>query len=534
MATWKKVLLEGDIDLTAASVSGNEADLIVPQNSGLSLAGTGVSDIGQTQHAQNVLIGADAADVTLKIDIMGTAEYSGSVDSSNDFLLIHDATQTSGSALRRVSVSDLADSITSGTTDITFTGDSGTTNALDSNASVLIEGGTGIDTVAAVVGSDSGKVTINANVDPVIFTGTSDTSTAQANDSGMIRAHGDNFEIVFDNVLKIKSQGVTSAEIANGTIMDADINANAGIDQDKIDTFTATHKVSLNALNIENGAAAANSNAFDVADKMVFYDASDEIGSGAHNYTGTIQQFQDFISDNVGGVANAHADITGAADVTGNANNLQYIKSMDFDQYGHVLSTTQGTIPNAGFNQAGIVTATNQTFSGVKRLDEIVITDDAVGATGNLTVEGAATIVGNTTIQGDLIVEGETTTLNVGTLNVEDKDIVGAVPAAADAYATNVGGAQAAQAGASAGGFFLASHHGTDTNYFAGFQWKSGNSLTGWTVRDTASTAGTLSDNFCVAVMDFDSQSGEPTVDSAGVGSFLFNTADDALYIRTV
>ena len=518
MATWKKVLLEGDVDISSASVTGNQADLVTANNSGL--AGG----------ANNVLIGSDSDDVSLKVDIVGTDTLSGDVDTTNDFLLIHDASSGSGGELRKVSVSSLADEFTTGTTDITVTGDSGTTNAMDSNAALLIEGGTGVTTVASSTGSDAGKLVINASVAPVLYnTGDTLTSTTTAANSGMIQPHADMFDFVGNtNVLKVKQGGISSNEIENGTILNADISDNANIDQDKIETITATHKVSLNAVNIENGASAANSNAFDVADKMVFYDVSEEIGSGAHNYTGTIQQFQDFISDNVGGVGNAHEGITGAADVVGNANNLQYIKGLEIDQYGHVTDTTQGTIPNAAVNQAGIVTAISQGFSGHKTFDRITITDDnAFTGSGY----GALLVEGNTTINGNLTVQGDTTTLNVGELNVEDKTIVAAVPDTA--YSSDPAGAIEAQGAASAGGFFLQSHYGTDTAKFAGFEWKSGNSLTGWTVRDTATTANVSSDNFCVSIMDFASQSGEPTEDSAGVGAFLYNTADDALYIRT-
>ena len=517
MATWKKVLLEGDVDISSGAVTGNQADLVTANNSGL--AGG----------SANVLIGSDSDDVSLKVDIVGTDTLSGDVDTTNDFLLIHDASSGSGGELRKVSVSSLADEFTTGTTDITVTGDSGTTNAMDSNAALLIEGGTGVTTVASSTGSDAGKLVINASVAPVIFnTGDSLTSTTTAANSGMIQPHGDNFDFQASNVLRVKQGGITSNEIANGTIVNADISDNANIDQDKIETITATHKVGLNAVNIENGSSAANSNAFDVADKMVFYDVSEEIGSGAHNYTGTIQQFQDFISDNVGGVANAHANIDGAEDVVAVGNNLTYVSGLDFDEYGHVLGTTTGSVPLAGANQAGIVTVGQQSFGGHKTFDRITITDDNAftgSGFGDLLVEG------NTTINGNLTVQGDTTTLNVGELNVEDKTIVAAVPDTA--YSSDPAGAIEAQGAASAGGFFLQSHYGTDTAKFAGFEWKSGNSLTGWTVRDTATTTNTSSDNFCVSVMDFASTSGEPTEDSAGVGAFLYNTADDALYIRT-
>lgn len=515
-AVWKKVLFEGDIDITSANVSGNQADLLTGSNSGLSGG------------ANNVLIGTDSDDVSLSVDIVGTDTITGGVDSTNDFLLIHDASAGASGELRKVSVSSLADTFASGTTDVTFTGDSGTTTALNGNASLDIEGGDGITTTASFVSGDNGKVVISANTSQTLFNpGDPINPITTAANSIMIQPHSDNFDFYgASNVLKIKTGGVGATEIENGSITNIEIADNAAISDSKLATINDTHKVDLNAVNIAGGTVAPNAQAFNVADKMVFHDVSSEIGGegSAHNYTGTIQQFQDFISDNVGGVSNAHDGIVGAADVTGTTANLTFIEGLDFDQYGHVIGTSSATIPAASPFVPGHVTAVDQSFGGIKTFEEIVVSSAGDG-NGNVTIDG------NTLISGNLTVQGDTTTLNVTELSVEDKSIVGAVPATA--YDTDLDGAIEARGYASAGGFFLASHHGTDVQKFAGMQWKSGNSLTGWTVANTADDNDVPADKYSIAVMDFEGTSGAPGAEqSAGVGAFLLNTADNALYIR--
>ena len=94
------------------------------------------------------------------------------------------------------------------------------------------------------------------------------------------------------------------------------------------------------------------------------------------------------------------------------------------------------------------------------------------------------------------------------------------------------------------GGFFLASHHGTDVAAFAGLSWSASGNLTGWSLNDTAvPDAGTgaaydasgdaNSAKYSVSVMSFGSAATTPpSGDQMGVGGFHFNTSDKKLYVR--
>ena len=117
------------------------------------------------------------------------------------------------------------------------------------------------------------------------------------------------------------------------------------------------------------------------------------------------------------------------------------------------------------------------------------ISFDSSGATGILeiiTSNGAEKVKMSKDLEvtGDLIVQGYSTTLNTATLLVEDK---------------------------------------TDG---AG----TANGLTGWKVANAQTSAHA---EYAVAIMDYKTDAGAPSNNSAGVGAFSFNTNDDALYIRT-
>mgnify|MGYP007073242456 CR=1 FL=1 len=144
----------------------------------------------------------------------------------------------------------------------------------------------------------------------------------------------------------------------------------------------------------------------------------------------------------------------------------------------------------------------------------------------------------NLTLSGNLTVSGSTTTVQTATLTVEDKNIVLAEPDTA--YTTDDDGAGDANAAANGGGITLKSHHGTDEAYMAALTWNSTGALTGWEFRDTADFSGqtdaTATTASVAAIIIDSSATGTPETDGTedvGVGTLLFNTTDDALYIRT-
>ena len=140
------------------------------------------------------------------------------------------------------------------------------------------------------------------------------------------------------------------------------------------------------------------------------------------------------------------------------------------------------------------------------------------------------------TFAGDLIVNGTTTTINTSELSVDDKNIVLASIADGSSPAPSVTTGDGA-------GITVKVAADADASDFPDLTWKKamggGNAngtgtavgLTGWRVQNSRTS------NFAahaLAIMDFDTSTGAPanTVTSAGIGSFILNTADDKLYVR--
>lgn len=158
----------------------------------------------------------------------------------------------------------------------------------------------------------------------------------------------------------------------------------------------------------------------------------------------------------------------------------------------------------------------------VDALDNIATYDLGTALGGTITVNN------DLTVTGDLIVNGATTTINTATLEVEDAKIMLA----------NV----ASPSVSTAEGAGIELETSTTEADRASFTWTRGKGggntdgtgtdtgLTGWRVAN-AMTSNHVTTNY-VAVMDFKTTSGAPTANSAGIGSFTFNTNDDALYVR--
>jgi len=513
---WKKILFAGEVDLTSSDVTGNQKDLV--GGDGINLTGGG----------DNVLIGTDS-DLSLAVDIMGVDEYVGGVQVSNDYLLIHDHSTNSGGAgstnLKRISVSDLIADIGDGVSSITFSGDAtGSTDiSITSSGTVDISGNSNQPIEFLTSGSTN---TIKATLNSAQITGGGSYSGNVFADRGVASFDAANFEFadVNNTRVRIKDGGVASEEIADFAITNDKIAGNANINDSKLGTINNTGKVDTNAVDIA-GTVGLGTGEISAQDKILVHDLSGTIGTGAHNYAPTIGQLQAFIDGNIGGVANAHSGLTAPDDV--DEGGLTYVSDVTFDEYGHVTAIGTDSVQVATQTVAGIVSVGTQEFGGHKQFDKITISDDSsISGAGDLLVEGSATI------NGDLIVSGETTTLNVATLNVEDSTIVGAVPESA--YADTQAGINAARAASSGGGFFLHSHNDANVDNYAGFKWKEGGKLTGWSAQNTADNSDAASAAFPVAVMTFTEGVPDNTVDAAGVGSFYLDTTSgsEGLYIR--
>jgi len=515
MATWKKVILEGADLSDGILFDGNSRDLNTPAAGGLSVNdGTALN---------NVMFGnSSSLSATLKVNVMGPDAITDPQD--DDFILIHDASDGADGALKRLSLANLNAYSQAGVTSVIINADGGTAESDDGAASFTIGGGTGLST--SVAGQ---TVTVNADL------ATADSTLANAT-LGIAAFFDEHFDV--DNgFVEIADDSITSAKIVDGTIVNADIANGAAIADTKLDDIDSIGKVKIQAIDIDGSAVNTSGQSLQAADEFLIRDVSATTATDSGNRVFSLGAIQDFLDDAIGGAANAHDGITGAADVVGTAANLTYIEGLDFDEYGHVVDTTVATIPNAAVDATGVVTDENQSFGGIKTFDEIRTTD-ANGGNANLTVGG------NVTVAGNLIVSGDTTTLNVQTLDIEDKSLVAALPA--QAHDDTVAGYSAAQAAADGGGFFLASHHdyAESTDYYAGLTWEDGGKLTGWRVNNTADpdTSGTYdpdgdaaADKFAVSVMSFGNSS-VPTGDAAGIGSFHFaesnNPDNSALYLR--
>lgn len=161
------------------------------------------------------------------------------------------------------------------------------------------------------------------------------------------------------------------------------------------------------------------------------------------------------------------------------------------------------------------------------------ISFDSDGATGILeiiTSNGAEKVKMSKDLEvtGDLIVQGDSTTLNTATLSVEDKVVVVANTGSPTTTTGDDAGLQVETSATPANDPTFKWHKdlGGGNTDGAG----TANGLTGWKVAN-AQTSNQA--EYAVAIMDYKTDAGAPSNNSAGVGAFSFNTNDDALYIRT-
>ena len=155
---------------------------------------------------------------------------------------------------------------------------------------------------------------------------------------------------------------------------------------------------------------------------------------------------------------------------------------------------------------------------------------DAAGILEIVTSNGAEKVKMSKDLEvtGDLIVQGDSTTLNTATLSVEDKVVVVANTASPTTTTGDDAGLQVETSGTPANDPTFKWHKALGGGNTDGAG--TANGLTGWKVAN-AQTSNQA--EYAVAIMDFKTDAGAPSNNSAGVGSFSLNTNDDALYIRT-
>ena len=203
------------------------------------------------------------------------------------------------------------------------------------------------------------------------------------------------------------------------------------------------------------------------------------------------------------------------------------------------LGASNGGAVIVGDNSSGFVAkvltgdvtlaANGTTTIGSNKVTTAKIIDDAVTSAkldtnidiaGTLDVTSTATFDAGVVVAGDLTVNGDMKTTTVTDLDVEDKTITLAVAT----YADDAGAITVADGS----GIRVMTDSGTDatsSNNYASVTWNKDGTLTGWEVKDTATTTA-----YQVAVMSHSTSAGSG--DSAGVGSFHFDTNANALYVR--
>jgi len=186
---------------------------------------------------------------------------------------------------------------------------------------------------------------------------------------------------------------ITSLMIADGTIVNADVNASAALAHSKLANATAG-QVLLGTTTTGVVTATTISGDITIDGAGVASIAANSVALGT-----------DTTGDYV-------ATITGGTGITSTA-----------------LTTGEGTTHSLSIGQA-VATTDNVTFAGVTA-DAIRIGVTAAGeidtASGNLTIDsagGTVTIDDNLTVTGDLTVSGTTTSINTETLTVDDNIII--------------------------------------------------------------------------------------------------------------
>lgn len=202
---------------------------------------------------------------------------------------------------------------------------------------------------------------------------------------------------------------VTSTMIADGTIVDADINASAGISDTKLGTISTSGKVSNSATsatpsNTANAIVARNSSGDFTAGTIT----ANLTGNVTGDVTGTVSSLSNHTTD----------------DLSEGSTNKYYTAERAQDDVFNAVSNGTG-ISTTYTDSSNLFTITN---TGVTSLAGTTNQITASGSTGSITLSlpnnvvlpGDLEVNGNTIIDGDLQVKGTTTTVNTQTVSVQD------------------------------------------------------------------------------------------------------------------
>ena len=196
-----------------------------------------------------------------------------------------------------------------------------------------------------------------------------------------------------------------------------------------------------------------------------------------------------------------------------NNNNTDMIFKVDKEGSATVnkfVTIVGGIIKNASGN-ANITLVSN---SGVDIGGDLKVGgNDIKSSTGDIAISlrgNDVTVADQLTVTGNLIVNGTTTTINTSNISVEDK-VIELANGATDA------------ASASGSGINV---NTTNSTQEPTLLWTNGATLTGWGLKPEGEAA-----TYPIAVMTQSTSAGSG--DSAGVGTFHYDTNGDDLYLRT-
>jgi hypothetical protein len=346
--------------------------------------------------ANGQVLTANSATVTgLEWSVNATGTVS-SVSSSTAALTVATATTTPALTLRSATVSvngivQLSDS-TSTTSSVLAATPTAVKSAYDLAALALPKAG----------GTVTGDITLGTNVG-IQFEGTTD----DANEIRLIGADATadrtiTLPNVTGTVITTGDSGtVTSTMIANGAIVNADINASAAIVDTKLATIATAGKVSNSATT----AASANT-----ASAIVARDASGNFTAGTitANLTGT--------ASNVTTNANLTGDVTSVGNATSIAAGV--IVNADINASAAIVDTKLATITTAGKVGNSATTATNANTASA------IVARDASGnfSAGTITAalngnaSTATTVTTNANLTGDITSVGNATSIAAGVI----------------------------------------------------------------------------------------------------------------------
>jgi hypothetical protein len=207
---------------------------------------------------------------------------------------------------------------------------------------------------------------------------------------------------------------VTSAMIADGSIVNTDVNASAAIAYSKLNLTTSIVNADINASAAITHSKLANATAGQVL-----------LGTTSTGVVTATTISGDITIDGAGVVTIAANSVALGTDTTGN-----YVSDITAGTGVTVTHTPgEGSSPTIAIGQS-VATSANPSFAGAT-LDLVQIGITAAGeidtTSGNLTIDsagGTVTVDDNLTVTGNLTVSGTTTSINTETLTVDDNIIV--------------------------------------------------------------------------------------------------------------